>query len=102
MTRPAEDLPNGWKKIDGHVVILTATPMMRAGALRIVESAIEGVDYEIFTLRPPTLDQVVLVLRQTAIQRGRMPVELLEGLQAYYMRWGELPPNRDLLWRTSG
>lgn len=90
---PVEDLGGGMYRVDGETIIFTYSEFMQPGAVRLVESAIEGVDWELFTRKAITLDQVIIILKQNKIQRHRIPPQLCAELQKYWMLHGELPPN---------
>lgn len=87
------DLGGGLKRIEGKTIAFRTSSFMSPGALRMQDSTIEGIDYEIYTRDEDiSIRQVVIVLRQFEIQRNRMPVDLLQEIQFYYMKHGELPP----------
>lgn len=91
VVKDLQDKDRNLKVIDGITVELRISEFVREGAIRIVEGDSPGVSYVVISRTPPSLDHVIIALRQARITHGRLPDEELAALQQFYMTYGTLP-----------
>lgn len=92
VVKELQDKDRNLKEIDGVVVEFRISEFVPPGRIRIVGNDDDpAVHYVVISRTPPALLHVIAALRQARIMEGRLPVEELERLQAFYLKYGTLP-----------